>query len=425
MNSRWMKALTVVALVVSWSAVEKADAVGTGLVVHEWGVAIRQHTASGVLLSSPAELVSGLPAFVTRQKSTRTLEPQGWDKPVIWFYGPDQTKISVTVMAEKGFATASFPKAQVLTRRFSHIDRKAQMVSLLTETAGFRWDGTLTKEPTGKVPAVAKEHWWQTARDAGGLYFNAAGTAERFLFYEATAFQEPTVSARVSADAITVRNSDELPSGPVILLANTGGNHFVRVIESVGANAAVKVNRDEMLKEAVGVEAVLTACAAQWASCGMTDAESKAIVQVWREDLLKPDNFLLISRLPPKLYAAIFSLTIEPAPTELVRVGMVFDALHDQWDAASWIPARKKDFYEPLMKAAADLGSPDFRTREEASRELAHWGREAKGLLEKLAQSPDPEIKVRAKELLEKIPPPAVDIPARAGVDSSGVMIQP
>jgi len=104
---------------------------------------------------------------------------------------------------------------------------------------------------------------------------------------------------------------------------------------------------------------------------------------------------------------------------------MVFDALHDQWDVAAWIPARTKDSYEPLRKAAADLGSPDFRKREAASQELARRGREAKGLLERLAQSPDPEIKMRAKELLEQFPPPVVDTPARAGVDSSGVMFHP
>jgi len=424
------KPLMIVGLMLAAGMMAQADKIalpkGTPakFVVHEWGVAIRQPTTSGTILSAPAEQVAGLPPFVLRQKSARTLQPQGWDKPVIWFYGPDGLKVDIKIMAGKGFATACYPAAEVLTRKFIHTDRPGMMISTLTETAGFRWQGTLTKEPASKVMPVAKDHWWQVARDAGGLYFNAGQAAERFLFYEGTAFQEPTVSGVLSADLLTIHNRNDQPSGQVLVLLNTGGKHYVRVVESIGTNAAVEVSRSALLKEAVSADAVLAACAAQWHGCGLTAVESKAVVQVWREDLLKADNFLLLARMPAKLYDAMFPLTIVPAPAELVRVGMVFDALHDQWDAASWVSARQDAAREAMARAAADLGSSDYRKREAATEELARHGQKARCLLEKLAQSPDPEISTRAKMLLEKIPLPKTDAPASPGGDPWGVSIR-
>src|SRR5205814_2336417 len=70
-----------------------------GLVVHEWGVKIRHVTSSGTMLASPAELVAGLPTFVALHAPTSKLEFHAWKKPVIWFYGPEQTPFSLQVNA--------------------------------------------------------------------------------------------------------------------------------------------------------------------------------------------------------------------------------------------------------------------------------------------------------------------------------------
>ncbi|MFI5382118.1 MAG: hypothetical protein ACHRHE_22715, partial [Tepidisphaerales bacterium] len=330
-----------------------------------------------MLLSSPAELISGLPPFVFREKTVQRLEPQGWDKPVIWFHGPDGTRVSVEVMAKQGFVTANFPGAQLLTRRYSHTDRKAMMVSLLTEAAGYRWEGTLTRAPAAKVPEVAKDHWWQIARDAGGQYFNAKGGSERFIFYEATAFQEPVVSAKVTAEAITIRNTYDAPTGQVIVLVNAPDKHYVRVVDTIGANAELQLGKDEILKGSCSAESVLAACAGQWTSFGMTEPEGKAIAAVWREDLLKSNRFLLISRMPVRLYDAMFPLNITPSPGELVRVGLVFDAMDRQSGAASWLPLRQ-DIQQAVAKAASGLGNDDWKKRDQASEELARLGNQGR-----------------------------------------------
>lgn len=389
----------------------------TGLVVHEWGVAIRQSTQSGTLLSSPAELVSGLPSFVVRQKdSGRKFEPQGWDKPVLWFYGATGTKISVDVSAEQGFATACFPAAQVLTRRFSHVDRKAMMMSLITESAGFHWDGTLTDEPNNELSKVDKAHWWSAARSGGGLYFNAKGASERFLFYEASAFQEPTVTAELSSDAITIRNSHEMASSKLVLLVNDGDKHYGRLLDAIEANAAVTLRRDEVMKQPGTPEDLLAACSRQWESCGLSAAEANTVVAIWRADLLKPGRMLLISRMPPKLYDAMFPLKISPEPNAIVRVGMVFDPL----EIASW----SADTREKLASLGQQLSSERFADREAATAELTRMGSGARGLLEALLKSNDVEVRTRAADILAKITPAATK-PARLGPEPGGATVVP
>lgn len=391
-----------------------------GLVVHEWGVAIRHPTAHGTLLASPAELTSGLPSFVIREKQVQKLQAQGWDKPVLWFYGPEQTSITVSVSADLGFATAHFPPAQLLTRRFSHTDRKAMMVSLLTESAGYSWKGTLTRQPTAKMSEVPSDHWWHSARQGDSLYFNTKSASERFLFYEATAFTEPAVSATLTGDGVTVNNADEAPCGQVLLLINSSGRHHVHVIPSIAAKDVEKVAKEALLKSPCSAEALLAACAAQWTHFGMTESEGKTIAGIWRDDLLKPERCLLLSRMPPKKYEKMFPLTIDPAPAQVVRVGMVFDSLDA--GAATWLPGREK-LQQAVAQAAADLSSGDWKTREKATKALSEQGLSAKPLLEQLARSDNPEVSSRAQILLKKLLP-AVPTPAKEGTDEKGVVIR-
>ena len=63
---------------------------------------------------------------------------------------------------------------------------------------------------------------------------------------------------------------------------------------------------------------------------------------------------------------------------------------------------------ENAAKLSADLGSPDFATREQASRTLAAMGPAGIELLEKLARQGDPEVQARAEALLAAGPMPPV-----------------
>lgn len=106
--------------------------------------------------------------------------------------------------------------------------------------------------------------------------------------------------------------------------------------------------------------------------------------------------------MPPKLYDDMFYMEIRPAPQELVRVGMVFDVLDGQWNAASWV-TELKDVDKTLQQAAADLCSSNFHVRDRATTTLARAGNRARSVLVKLTHSGDAEVKARATKLLKEI----------------------
>ncbi len=189
------------------------------------------------------------------------------------------------------------------------------------------WSGTLHAKPEGKLEDAPKGHWWSAVREAPSMYFVADKECERFLFYEATAQQEPTVSAGISADQLKLTNSDGNAAGEVMVIVSSGERLYCRVLETIEAGGEATISKADFLAKAFWEQQLLEACQAHWRQFGMTAAEAKAIVASWRSDLLHPWQVLVISRMPDSLYDKMFPLTVSPKPDKLVRVGMVFDRL--------------------------------------------------------------------------------------------------
>ena len=95
---------------------------------------------------------------------------------------------------------------------------------------------------------------------------------------------------------------------------------------------------------------------------GMTQEESQHVVDIWKRDLLEGEGFLLVSRLPSRLYEAMFLLTITPNPTELTRVGMIFDLLQDQPACVEWLPKTSAH----IERLVEQLGDDKFAARMKA-----------------------------------------------------------
>ncbi len=95
------------------------------------------------------------------------------------------------------------------------------------------------------------------------------------------------------------------------------------------------------------------------------------------------------------------------------------------------VPLALADDSERLVRG---LGSPSYVERESASRELADRGEEVRGALEAAARSEDPEVRARARELLDRLDRPVrpadgqdVDWPLRRwhGIVFSDVNLDP
>jgi hypothetical protein len=359
-------------------------------VVHEWGVFIRNATTSGSCLETANELLTDLPDFV---KTYRAPEAQVrvWKKPVLHFYGREGLPIDVVVRTAKGFPTVYWPDAQVVQNG-----------------TGFdlRWKGTLTDKEPGTFPST-RNNWWKIARNVPSKYVRTDGGSERFIFYEATALQEPTVTATIDEDAVKIYNSDSSESGPVVVIVNDGDTRRWTYVEKIGSKETVSVRKDAFKGDDASGAALLDACRRQWQAYGMTKEEAAAIVDVWKTDLLQTKGFLMTSRMPETFYRAMFPLSITPEPAETVRAGVVFDTLSGEEARLKWIPKLEST----IAKVCGDLKDDEFAVREKAQTELKRFGDLAKACLTRTSNSDDAEARSSANRLLERLKPRAPKSP--------------
>ncbi|MCW8132867.1 MAG: hypothetical protein KIS92_21145 [Planctomycetota bacterium] len=390
------------------------------LVVHEWGVMVRSsvpvvpHAAFRLreektkgepraMLAPPGELLSGAPEFVARASTKPVMHARAWDKPVIHFYGPEGLAVRARILTPHGRPLAYYPRPAALTETFWWMSTGA------TEEVGMEWSGRLSKAPTGKEPEVAAGHWWKAAREIPSMYFSCEGGAERFIFWEAYAFQEPLVTATVNGETLDVKNAGEEASGPVLAIVRDGGARGWVLLKDVPAKGSVQVSKGELFKAEAGDEALLAACRSQWEAYGMTREEARAIVEVWKPDLLGAQGFLLVSRMSTQVFDKLFPLEIEPKPASVVRAPVVFDTLPGVEGRLAWVPGLRK-----LMDAwGKDLGHEEFAVREKAYQAFRRTGDLAEPVLKELAQSADPTVAAEARRLIENLTPqPVSALPA-------------
>ena len=365
-------------------------------IVHEWGVLLRNSTTSGNCFETSKEMVALLPDFV-KTYSMPQQEMRIWYKPVLHFYGRDGLAIDVTIRTAKGIPTVYWPQPTI---------------TAIGQNFDMRWTGTLSAKEPGSFNSVRKDHWWNIARRVPGKYVNTAQGNERFIFYEATALQEPLVTATVAADAITVNNADTEESGQVLMIVNDGDTRRWATLKRIPAKGSLALKPEAIVAGDASGEALLAACRAQWESYGMTREEAAAMVEVWKEDILKTEGFLMISRMPEAYYRAMFPLSVTPQPDEIVRAGVVFDTLPDEKLRLKWMPKLEAK----LEKLATDLKDDEFNVRDNAQKSLTRYGELAKELLTRTEKSDDAEARAAARKLLEKLKPqkpreaPSIDV---------------
>ena len=88
-------------------------------------------------------------------------------------------------------------------------------------------------------------------------------------------------------------------------------------------------------------------------------------------------------------------------------------AADDNQVAEKAAPARSED---EMKRFLDQLGSERFKDREQATHELLRLGKAASPGLKEATNSPDPEVRRRARQLVEQIEPPPVrstDLPFR------------
>jgi hypothetical protein len=263
-----------------------------------------------------------------------------------------------------------------------------------------QWRGTLAKTPKVEPRPLPESHAWSRLREHRlGMYFNVVGGAsERFLFHRSSIQVESRVRAAVTSDVITLSNAGDEPSGPVVVILNDGLSRNGARVGSVRPNGEVTLSRAGMTEVSWDDRETLSAVQNQWRAAGLSEAEAKAAVDVWREELLHRPGFLLISRIPPKEYEKAFPLSVKPEPTERVRAGLLFDTLADQKERGDWLV----NLDQSVAKWVKQYAEGDAKQRAAALKNLDAAAEFAEPFLRELAKDSDPAVAKAAEELLAR-----------------------
>jgi hypothetical protein len=353
-----------------------ASAEEKNFVVHEWGVLGVGLVGGQTVLGATDRYLESLPDFVLRNEllSPTTFIDQPQQpliifKPVVHFYGTEGQQVEVKIKMAAGFPVVYYPKPELEMNAVPTVDGSGKH-GTLKDAQAMKWKFKLTKNDPGKLPAPPRGHWWNAARRVPSDYvvMDDGSGNERFLFYEGTTFENPSVTAAVAEKSILLKNSHTSPSAPVILLINDNGSHSGIYLESIAAGKAVEIAAAKL--QPWDETILLGNCRKQWQACGMSAEEAIGIVDSWREELLEVPGFLLISRVPEPIYERIFPIEVKPKPSELTRACFVFDTLAAQDERKHWIPAVAKE----SRAIIAALNADKFKQRMAARGQLIARG---------------------------------------------------
>jgi len=293
------------------------------LTVHEWGTftSVAYRTGQAVKWH-PTSGSSDLPNFV---EHFRTADFKGslrgtvrMETPVLYFYSPSETTVSVRVGFSKGVITEWYPHA-------SHVEPDPKKVlpdSALFESHGdgsIAWD-SVTVEPglAASFPSDRSQAHYYAARETAAapvmVRTRAGMQQEKFLFYRGVSIFHVPVAARSMADGkVVVKNlgQDVIPN--VILFERRGDRIGYRLSGALQGEVQLDPPELNSTLESLGndLEGVLIAQ-------GLYADEARAMVETWKLSWFEEGSRVLYI-VPAKFVNAVLPLSINPGPSQTVR----------------------------------------------------------------------------------------------------------
>jgi len=325
-------------------------------IVHEWGTFTSIAGADGRAVEwTPQAGPSDLPCFVRRHRFNIKGNLRGtvrMETPVLYFYAPTETRVTVRVRFNGGLITEWFPPAVVTP---------AQAVDPQ------RMTGTITWANVAVAPDVAADfrtepgasHYYR-ARDTDADPLVSGASRERFLFYRGIGTFAPPIAATVAGDgSVAVTSTANRALGDIMLFENRGGSIAVDIRRIDGSEAvlAPQAPQPGTALPLADLERILVAH-------GLYEKEAHAMVETWRDSWFE-EGARLIYVVPSEVVDSILPLDISPVPASVSRafvgrIELVTPAtLRDVGDALAAgddeVLARYARFLEPILHR---LGRP-------------------------------------------------------------------
>jgi hypothetical protein len=265
---------------------------------HEWGTftSIAGRDGNPVrwfALGGPAKL----PCFVHTYRSKNMYTFVRMETPVIYFYTPRKTTLSVSVNFVKGLLTEWYPAAH-------------------DESSRLTWDNVQVLPGENLTfPGGGEGNHYYTARATDAAPLRIGNEQEKMIFYRGVGDIEVPIRPRFTAEGrIEVRSTSPQPIPAAIVFENRGGNVGYRTLRDL--RGAATVEPPELTANA---GAVRMALAVDLVQAGLFPKEAQAMIETWRDSWFEP-GVRVIYIAPRAAVDAALPLTITPAASDVARV---------------------------------------------------------------------------------------------------------
>jgi hypothetical protein len=292
------------------------------LTVHEWGTFTSIAGPDGQSMGwLPLTGSTDLPAFV---EHFREVAFKGglrgtvrMETPVLYFYSPRETSVSVNVSFDKGLITEWYPHADsanpALTPRDYSLYNK-------NSPGAIAWN-SVHVDPHGSTdfPSDNSQNHYFAARNTSSASVSVETPSgpqrEKFLFYRGVSAIAVPVNATVAADStIHLQNQlpDEIPAA--ILFERRGARLGYRMLGPLRDQAAyappeLSASLDSL---ATNLEGILN-------SQGLFPDEAHAMLETWKNSWFE-EGSRLIYIVPGRFIDSVLPLRVTPAPASTTRV---------------------------------------------------------------------------------------------------------
>lgn len=323
-----------------------ASCSGGVFIAHEWGTFTSFSGSDGVQLEFRSALGADLPDFVydraewtgyATDLSLLSLDKSGiealqrMETPVIYFYSDRQRTARVRVDFPEGLLTEFYPPVRALGPAYDQAKPEPIAKSFLDwgkvgiiptdRLSDPQNRGPLNHPPS--LPRVADQNHYEHARETDAAFVRVRMTDmdhyERFLFYRGVGnFRVPiALTAGEEGRFDLVNRTGEKLSHVFLVSDNCCGYADVQFAEyrNVGARQVMKLGAEHttiyQLSDRVTRALV---------ESGLYEAEARAMVKTWRDSWFAEPGLRVFYILPRRLVDELLPLTIDPPPTDLVRV---------------------------------------------------------------------------------------------------------
>ena len=353
------------------------------LTAHEWGtftsIAGPDGSSMGWL---PLTGSTDLPSFV---EHFREVAFKGglrgtvrMETPVLYFYSPRATTVSVNVSFAKGLITEWYPHADSLNPALTNRDYS---LFNMRSAGAISWN-SVSIDPQGSAdfPSDHSDHHYFAARTTSSAPLSVETPSgpqrEKFLFYRGVSALSVPIDATVAADStIHLQNqmSEEIPAA--ILFERRGAQLGYRMLGPLRDQAAyappeLSASLDPLSTDLEGI----------LISQGLFPDEAHAMLETWKNSWFE-EGSRLIYIVPRRFVDSVLPLRISPAPAATTRIfvgrlELITPATERAVESAlasndQQTLAKYNRFLEPILSTMIEKSADPTRTEQ-----LGHYLRD-------------------------------------------------